>query len=233
MAIRSQEREQRSVVGSTISEERLMSTSGVSSASLNQLQQYFQTRHTDLQQLGQALTSGNLASAQTAYSKIVSLGQQAGGNPFYLAKREQDFQAIGTALQSGNLAGAQQAFGALKATFQKGGQIVPPPPPLPAQGPEIVLNLSPTSTASGASGTNASPEQITINISNPTGGGEKISIGIGSQGTNAEQVTLNLPSNSNEQIVLNLLGASSTTSGSSSSTSTNGSTPSGGLSVSA
>ena len=207
-----------------------MSTSGVSSASLNQLQQYFQTRHTDLQQLGQALTSGNLASAQTAYSKIVSLGQQAGGNPFYLAKREQDFQAIGTALQSGNLAGAQQAFSALKATGD------PTHTPLPAQGPEIVLNLSPTSTASGASGTsgtNASPEQITINISNPTGGGEKISIGIGSQGTNAEQVTLNLPSNSNEQIVLNLLGASSTTSGSSSSTSTNGSTPSGGLSVSA
>ena len=113
-----------------------MSTSGVSSASLNQLQQYFQTRHTDLQQLGQALTSGNLASAQTAYSKIVSLGQQAGGNPFYLAKREQDFQAIGTALQSGNLAGAQQAFGALKATFQKGVQIDPPPhaPPRPGSG---------------------------------------------------------------------------------------------------
>jgi hypothetical protein len=63
-----------------------MSTAAVSSGSIQQqLQQYFQTRSTDLQQLGQALTSGSLSDAQTAYNSIVSLGQGgpfAGGNPF-------------------------------------------------------------------------------------------------------------------------------------------------------
>jgi hypothetical protein len=53
-----------------------MSTSAVSSTSLNQqLTQYFQTRQTDLQQLGQALRSGDLAGAQTAYNNITTLGQ--------------------------------------------------------------------------------------------------------------------------------------------------------------
>jgi hypothetical protein len=228
-----QEHKPRSMSDQPTSEEILMSTSAVSSTSSNQeLQQYFQTRHSDLQQLGQALASGNLASAQTAYNNIVSLGKKgpfAAGNPFYLSSREQDFQAVGQALQSGDLAGAKQAFSALKATFQRGQQLDPPPfSSAAASGPEIILNLSPINGGSGASG----PEQITINISNPASGGEQVSIGIGSQGSsNAEQITLNLPSNSNEQIVLNLLGASSTTTGSP--TTTGGSTPSGGLSVSA
>src|SRR4029077_9297432 len=155
----------------------------------------------------------------------------AGGNPFHLTPREQDFTNVGKALQSGDLAGAQQSFGALKATFQVGDTIDPPHTnPAAASGPEIILNLSPINTGSGGS---ASPEQIPINISNQANGGEQISIGIGSQGSNTEQVTLNLPSNSNEQIVLNLLGASSATSGSSTSTSSTASSTSGGLSVSA
>jgi hypothetical protein len=214
-----------------------MSTSGVSNTSLNQVQQYFQTRQNDLKQLGQALKSGDLAGARSAYSHIVSLGQNgpiAGGNSFKITQRQQDFANIGQALQSGDLAGARQAFSTLSSTFTGGHRQVDPPTtgpsPVPASGPEIILNLSPINGGSGAS---AGPEQITINISNPASGGEQISIGIGSQGNNAEQVTLNLPSNSNEQIVLNLLGASPTTSGSSSSTTTSGSNTSGGLSVSA
>src|ERR1700722_3031744 len=66
-----------------ISEVTLMSTSAVSSSSLySQLGQYFQTRQSDLKQLGQALQSGDLASAQAAYNNIASLGQNgpfAGG----------------------------------------------------------------------------------------------------------------------------------------------------------
>ena len=218
-----------------------MSTAAVSGNSLNQqIHQFFQTRQTDLHQLGQALTAGDLAGAQAAFSNIVALGNNgpfARGNAFKLTPREQDFNALGQALQAGDLAGAKQAFGALKATFQREGhQPLPPVPspaasPSPASGPEIILNLS---SLSGGSST--SPEQITINISNPANGGEQISIGIGSQGsTAAEQVTLNLPSNSNEQIVLNLLGAPTTTTGSSTSTATatSGSSASAGLSVSA
>src|ERR1700677_5227871 len=91
-----------------------MSTAAVSSSSLNQqIDQYFQTRRSDLQQLGQALTSGDVATAQTEFNNIVTLGQNgpfSGGNAFAYANREQDFNAIGTALQSGDLGGEQKAF---------------------------------------------------------------------------------------------------------------------------
>ena len=211
-----------------------MPTAAVSSTSIDQ-QQYLQTRHTDLKQLEQSLKNGDLAGAQAAYQNIVALGQSgpfATRNPFKQSQRAQDFNAVGEALKAGDLAGAQHAFATLRATFQQGGLQTDPPAanPAAASGPEIILNLSPINTGSGGS---ASPEQITINISNQANGGEQISIGIGSQGSNTEQVTLNLPSNSNEQIVLNLLGASSATSGSSTSTSSTASSTSGGLSVSA
>jgi hypothetical protein len=208
-----------------------MSTSAVSSNSLNQqLLQYFQSREGDLHQLGQALGSGDLGAAQTAYNNIVTLGQSgpfAGGNPFRINQREQDYTAIGQALQSGDLAGAQQAFSALESTVQRstGGETAPiATPSASSTGPEIILNLSNNSGSS-------SPEQITINISNPanSGGEEQVSLSIGNQGSNnAQQITFNLSPNSNEQIVLNLLGESSSTSSSSASSST-----SGGLSVSA
>lgn len=192
-----------------------MSTSAVSSASLSQqLEQYFQTRRGDLQQLGQALAQGNLSGAQTAYNNIVTLGQSgpsSTGAPFLNSTREQDFTAIGQALQSGDLAGAQQAFASLRNTAvnQQGTQSESSS----STGPEIVLNLS--------GGSNSSPEQITINLSPSSGssGGEQITIGVGSQGsTPSQEITLNLGANSNEQIVLNLLGttssATSATSGS-------------------
>jgi len=184
-----------------------MSTSPVSSSSLSQqLEQYFQTRRSDLQQLGQALAQGNLAGAQTAYNNIVQLGQNgpaANGDPFLNQTREQDFQAIGQALQSGDLAGAQQAFAALRNSAQQqaqgsggaGGS---------GTGPEIVVNLN-------GSGSGSSPDQITININPEQGGGEQLQIGVGPEGTNSQpQVTLNIAPHSNEEIVLNLLNPSTT-----------------------
>ena len=241
-----------------------MSTSAVSNSSLyQQLNQYFQTRGTDQQQLGQALASGNLASAQTAYNNIVSLGQNGpfkGGDPFFLSQREQDFTAVGNALQSGDLAGAQQAFSALQSTFKNASPGPSNPPSTdPNNGPAIILNLSggntatplaptssnPTSGAGpeiilnlGSGGNSSTPEQITITIGNPTSSGEEqVSISAGPQGSNPEQISFNLNANSNEQVVLNLLGATPSTSTGSSTTSTGASsstTPaSGGLSVSA
>ncbi len=129
-----------------------MSTAAVSSSSLaQQLQTYFEARNTDLKQLGQALSSGDLAGAQVAYNNITALGQSgpfANGNEFRISQRQQDFNTIGQALQSGDLAGAQQAFAALKATGHNGGQPEPAnPAPVAASssssssGPEIVLNL--------------------------------------------------------------------------------------------
>ncbi len=229
-----------------------MSTSGVSSVSLNQqLQQYFQTRNSDLKQLGTALSSGNLSEAQTAFNAINTLGQSGpfkGGNPFYSSHREQDFGAIGQALQSGDLAGAQAAYAALEKTGRSHGPILVDQSagtsspqtsssaagtsPSSSAGPEIILNLS---NGSGTSGT--SPEQITINIgpASTSGGGEQVSLSVGNQGSNSQQVTFNLSPNSNEQIVLNLLNESATSGGSGSATAgaSAGSSSGGSISVSA
>src|SRR5260370_28094122 len=114
-----------------LSSERLMSTAAVSTNSLYQeLQAYFQQRGSDLQQLGKALQSGDLAGAQQEFSAIQNLGQSgpfANGNAFRISQREQDFAAIGQALQAGDLAGAQQAFAQLKSTFQQQRRLHPPP----------------------------------------------------------------------------------------------------------
>jgi hypothetical protein len=209
-----------------------MSTSAVSSSSLyQQLQSYFQTRNSDVQQLGQALQSGNLTAAQTAFNNITSLGQNgpfASGNSFRGPQREQAFEAIGQALQNGDLAGAQSAFAALKATAQGTPTGVNTNDPAQgvtnpiSTGPEIVLNLSGAATGSGST-----PEQITINLSQASGGAEQVSLSVGPEGSsNPTQFQFNLNPNSNEQIVLNLLGTGSAGSGTSSSASN-------GLSVSA
>src|SRR5258708_6554262 len=146
-----------------------MSTSGVSSTSLSQqLQQYFQTRQSDLQQLGKALSNGDLADAQTAYDNIVALGQNgpSAGGPFRANQREQDFANLGQALQSGDLAGAQQAFSALGSASARGNRQVDQPPtsakpsPAAASGPEIIVNLS------GLNSGNASPHHTPITINN-------------------------------------------------------------------
>jgi len=182
-----------------------MSTAPIASSSLSQqLQQYFQTRNSDLQQLGQALQQGDLAAAQTAYNNIVTLGQSgpaANGNPFLNSQREQDFQAIGQALQAGDLSSAQQAFAALRNTAQ--GQAGPTANSESGPGPEIVLNLS-------SNGVSPTAEQITLDLNPTAGGGEQLTIGLGSQGSSPQQqITLNLGAYSNEEIVLNLLGNSS------------------------
>ena len=229
-----------------------MSTAAISSSSIyQQTEQYFQTRQSDLQQLGQALQSGNLADAQTAYNNIVQLGQSgpfASGDPFSRPQREQDFTAIGQALQSGDLAGAQAAFSTLQSTFERGAgtQNSPSVSPASNSGPEIILNLSNNSAATasassaaasssgpeiilnlGNSAGSASPEQITINLNPTSSGGEQVSLSVGSQGSNAQEIRFNL---AHEQIVLNLLGDSSS---SSSGTSSGSSSSNGGLSVSA
>jgi hypothetical protein len=214
-----------------------MSTAAVSSGSLPpQVQQYFQQRQSDLQQLGKALESGDTAAAQTEFSAITALGQNGpvpNGNSFFVSQRQTDFNAIGQALQNGDLQGAQQAFVALQNTFKQ----------VQSEAPAAdSVNLS--SAATAASGTSALPsaasstgsatgseivlnlgnvtpgEQITIGVSNTGNGTEQVSIGVSQPNQTPEQITLNLNQNSKQEIVLNLLNSaasgtsSSTTSGS-------------------
>ncbi len=219
-----------------------MSTAAVSSNSLyQQLQSFYQQRQSDVQQLGQALQSGNLADAQQAFNAIQTLGQSgpfASGDPFRSSTRESDFTAIGQALQSGDLAGAQTAFAALQSTFHQQNQ-----PPSNSTGPAVVVNLgsstaastlpdlgAPTSTNPATSSTSSTSstsgpeiiinlpanagagEQLTIDVNN-TGGTDQLTISLGTQQnpSSQDQITLNLNANSNEQIVLNLLNGQAST----------------------
>ena len=124
-----------------------MSTSAISSFSIqHKLDSYIRERHHDLNQLGKALESNDLAGAQQDYADIQSLGQSGplpNGDPFLNPNREQDFEAIGSALQSGDLASARQAFEQLASSF---GRAVPVPQPSPVGEPA-------TGTSDPASGT--------------------------------------------------------------------------------
>ena len=202
-----------------------MSTAAVSTSSIYQeLQAYFQQRGSDLQQLGQALQSGDLAGAQQEYDAIQSLGQNgpfANGDAFKVSQRQQDFAAIGQALQSGDLAAAQKAFADLKSTFQHHHSTEPPPAAvvnLSGASPASSAASQPAATSSTASGGgteivlnlgNVTPgEQITIGVSNSGNGTEQVTIGVASQPNQSpEQITLNLNQNSNQQIILNLFNS--------------------------
>lgn len=196
-----------------------MSTAAVSSNSLyQQLQTYFQTRQSDLQQLGQDLQNGDLTDAQQEFSAIQTLGQSgpfANGDVFSRTERQQDFSALGQALQSGSVANAQQAFEQLESTFQSGGSgstgsgtstaPVSAPTSNPSNsGSEIVINLG-----------NLTPgEQITIGVNSESNGTEQLTISEGNQQNQSQnpQITLNLNPNSNEEILITLFnGAAQTT----------------------
>ena len=87
-------------------------------------QQYISERRPEVQQLKDALQTGDIAAAQQDYNNLVALGNNVLGkdNPFTRSDRALDFNAIGGALQNGDLAGAQQAFAQLESTFKQ-----PPP----------------------------------------------------------------------------------------------------------
>jgi hypothetical protein len=125
-----------------------MSTPAVSSTSIYQeLQTYFQQRSSDVQQLGQDLSSGNLASAQQDFGALQALGQtgpSAKGDVFESKVREQDLTAIGQALTAGNLADAQQAFAQLQSTYHHAHS----------------LSSVPTATSSSPSSTGSIYDQI-------------------------------------------------------------------------
>jgi hypothetical protein len=85
---------------------------------------YFKERRVEVEQLNDALKSGDLSSAQQDYNNLVTLGRNGlhRDNPFLRSDRGQDFDAIGGAIENGDLNGARQAFATLESTFK-----TPPP----------------------------------------------------------------------------------------------------------
>lgn len=182
-----------------------MSTVAVSSSSLHQqLQTFFQTRLSDVQQLGQSLQSGDLAGAQQAFNAISQLGQNgpfASGDPFLSSQREQAFTAIGNALQSGNLAGAQQAFATLKSTSRLHGGAAGGS--TGAEPPVVILNIgnltgASSSSSAGATSSSGPTSTAAASASSTAASGPEIVINLGAgNGSSPEQVTLNLSNQAN------------------------------------
>lgn len=110
-------------------------------------QKYLSERRPEVQQLKDALQSGDIAAAQQDYKNLVALRNNVLGkdNPFVRPDRALDFNAIGGALQNGDLAGAQQAFATLESSFQ---HKLPPEPNL-ASSTTTAGNAADANSASG------------------------------------------------------------------------------------
>ncbi len=193
-----------------------------------QLQDFRSARKTDLQQLGQALSSGDLTTAEQDYQNLVTLGQQgpfASGGPFQRSDRAQDFSAIGQALQSGSVTSAQQAYATLESTFgaQSGSGN-------PGGGShihvgsggtnnsgttgisEIVINIggSGSSTPQSSNGS-----ELVVNLPAPTSTGspEEVQFNFGGTSGSSGQLTVEVgqtqdqSGNTGEQVTINLAQA--------------------------
>ena len=199
-----------------------MSSAAVSSNSLfQQLQSFYQQRSSDLQQLGQALESGDTTTAQTEYNDLVTLGQSgpfSSGDPFRNSTREQDFANIGQDLQSGDLTDAQSAFAALASTFgsrfansssNASSSSSSASSASSTNAPEIVIDINTSAAASSSStattSTSSSSAATSASNSNPE---VVINIGSGSAGAQSGPVTIDLTNNGSggEQLTISVAG---------------------------
>jgi hypothetical protein len=69
----------------------------------------------EFQQLTQALQSGNLATAQQAFSALTN---HATGSSLQAVLSTKDLNALGSALQSGNLNGARSLYSSVQQSLQ-------------------------------------------------------------------------------------------------------------------
>ena len=180
-------------------------------------------------------------NAQQDYNALQTLGQSGpskSGAAFGNSQREQDLNAIGKALQSNDLAGAQQAFAQLESTYQTHHPLppvtLPPPvvvrPPITVRPPVSVsppVSVPPSILGSGGSTSTSgggteiilnlanapAGEQITIGLTNEANGNEQVTISaVNPQNQTPEQIALNVNPNTNQQILLNLFGNSTSNS---------------------
>jgi hypothetical protein len=101
-----------------------MDVSGVTQSSslyTSQTQSPFQQWRQQFQALGNALQSGNLSQAQSAFAQLMQNGPtaQSGQQNSTLTN---DLNALSTALQSGNVSDAQKAFATLQQDMAATGR---------------------------------------------------------------------------------------------------------------
>jgi hypothetical protein len=99
-----------------------MSVNGISPTSTNSYDSPFADRRQKLETLRDALDSGDLQSAQSAFAALnpspaSGATTASGAKPPFAS----DLQAIGQALDAGDVAGAQKAFAAMRQHRHHGG----------------------------------------------------------------------------------------------------------------
>jgi len=189
-------------------------------------------RAQDFQAIGQALQSGDLAGAETAYTALASTF----GNPITGGKQPSPVsppvfqppvvlgppvsQPPGTSsvpeivINLGGASGTGTSSGSaapeLIISLQGGNSASTASASTSSATPELVINLA---QAHGTSSSN--PEEIAINLGGNGGGQVSIS---SRQGSNAEQFQINLNQLSNNELILNLFNSNAASQAQSSST---------------
>jgi len=128
-----------------------ISSSNVLSQASN-LQNTNQQQRTEFEQLRQALQSGNVSSAQQAFSALTNSATSSG---LQSAQPTQDLSALRSALQSGNLTGARNAYSSVQQNIQNSNPLAAHHhrPPHGGGGSHQLTSGFPGSTSGSGSGT--------------------------------------------------------------------------------
>jgi hypothetical protein len=130
---------------------------------VNTLQNANQQQRTDFQQLTQALQSGNLSSAQQAFSTMSSSASSSG---LLSVQMMQDLSKLGSALQSGNLTSARQAYSSVQQNLQSSNPVAAHHHrPHHGGGSQLLTSGFPDSSNSSGSAANASDVLQPISLS--------------------------------------------------------------------
>jgi hypothetical protein len=154
-------------------------------------------RQQDFTAIGQALQSGNLSSAQQAYSQLESTFNH--------------HVRVAPPVADGGGSTGSTTPTSTSPTSTSPTSTSPTSSGAPASS-EIIVNL----------GAITPGEQVNINIANGANGSDQITIGVAGQGSTPEQITLNLNASSNQELVLNLFNSTTSTSSQGSGLSVNG-----------
>jgi hypothetical protein len=146
-----------------------MSVSAISSSNvLNQtttLPNPSQQRQTEFQQLSRALLSGNLTSAQQAFSGLTNGASNSG---LLSVQLTQDLSKLGSALQSGNLSSARQAYSSMQQNLQNSNPVAAHHHrPHHGGGSQLLTSGFPDGASSSGSAANDVFQQVNLQQVNP------------------------------------------------------------------
>jgi hypothetical protein len=120
-----------------------------------------QQQRAEFQQLTQALQSGNLTTAQQAFSALTNSAKSSGIQSLQLT---QDLNALGSALQSGNLAGARNAYSAVQQNLQNSSPMAAHHHRLHQGGARLLTSGFPDTSNSGSSSASESDVLQSLNL---------------------------------------------------------------------